>query len=214
MTKKTKKTTKDDELMELEDELRELEEKDKQDQKEHAKKSKKDWKNDEIEKLTEENKQLKSEIDKLNNILKNTQQQYLSLKNDFDAHVNRTKSNEETNKINMQINLLKKILPVFDDFFTSIQMLPEDIKKSKVWEWLILIWDKLLKELDHQYIQQIKTIWEAPNEEFHDILSMQNTDDETQKGKIIAEIKRWYYIKKDWSTRVIYPAKVVVWSIT
>ncbi len=73
-----------------------------------------------------------------------------------------------------------------------------------------LTYDNAVKTLQGLGISQIPTIGEEPNIELHEPLSVEPTDDEALKGKIIREFQPGYIYEKNGTTKVISAAKVIV----
>jgi len=160
--------------------------------------------------LKEENEKLNKKIKELEEILANSQIQYVSLKNEFDAYQKRIKDNEEKFKQAIFEKTILEIIPILELFMESYKHLPEEFKKHKWTEWLDIINKKILTFLENKWIEIIPTVWNEADENIHEIIHIQEVDDKNKKWKIIQEIKKWYVIKtKNWK-KVLLPAKVVV----
>jgi len=163
----------------------------------------------ELEKLKEENKKLNKQLEEKDEILKNTQLQYLTLKNDFDLLTRRMKENELKLKDEILEKTILKFLPIFEDFMKSYEHLPEEFKEHKWTEWLSLINKKLNNFLQEYNIEIIKTVWEEVDDNLHEIIWVEPSD---EKNKVIKEITKGYLIKKWDDIKVLKPAKVIVWQ--
>jgi molecular chaperone GrpE len=103
------------------------------------------------------------------------------------------------------------ILPILELFEVSYDHIPDEFKKHKWTEGLDIINKKIMNFLKENNIEIIPTIDEDVNEELHEVIWIQNTS-EDKKWKIIQEVKKWYILKtKDW-TKVLQPAKVIIWQ--
>jgi len=193
----TKKKNKKDEVKELE-EMLEKEVKDK------------DCK-EEINLLKKENEKLKKELKEKEEILKNTQLQYLQLKNDFDSFTRRVKENEQKMKQEIFEKTLLKFIPILEDFMKSYEHLPEEFKDHKWTEGLVLINKKLWKFLEDNKIEIIDTSGEL-NEEHHEVIWVNPVEDEEKKWKIIQEVTKWYIVNYGDNKKVLIPAKVIIWQ--
>lgn len=166
---------------------------------------------DELEILKKENEKLKRQLQDKEEILKNTQVQYLSLKNEFDAFTKRVEENKAKHKDEIFEKTIIKFLPILEDFMKSYEHLPEEFKEHKWTEGLNLINKKINSFLQEQWIEMIPTIWEQVDEQIHEVIWMHPVDDE-KKWKIIQEVKKWYVIKKQDKQKVLLPAKVILWQ--
>ena len=153
--------------------------------------------------LEEENKKLKQ-------IAATIQNQYLSLNEEFEKYRKRIKQQEENKKIEILTDTVKKIIPLIENLRISIENIPEDIKNHKWVEGIVLTYKNLLKILESLNIYQKDSIWQTPNELYHEPISILETKDKNMKWKIIAEHQKCY-IYKNWDKEiVILPAKVII----
>lgn len=166
---------------------------------------------EDLEKLEEENKKLQRKIKEQEEALKNTQLQYISLKNEFDSFSKRIKLNEKKQKDEMFEKMILKIIPIIELLISSYNHLPVEFKGHKWTEWFDIINKKINSFLEQSHIEAIKTIWEDIDETKHEVLGMEPVEDKKQKNKIIKEIKKWYILKKGNENKVLLPAKVIVW---
>jgi len=196
MTKKHHK----DEAKELEKELnKELE----KSQKENCEK--------ELEKLKQENEKLKRKLADSEEILKNTQLQYVQLKNEFDAYQRRIQAQQQKLKQEAFEKVILNILPILELFIQSYEHLPEEFKEHKWTEGLTIINKKISQFLENSGIEVIPTVGEEPDETMHEIIHVQEVSDD-KKWKIIQEVKKWYILKTPDGKKVLIPAKVVIWQ--
>jgi len=165
----------------------------------------------ELEKLKKENDKLKRKLTDTEEILKNTQVQYLSLKNEFDAFTKRVEENKLKDKEEIFEKTIIKFLPILEDFIKSYEHLPQEFKDHKWTEWLNLVNKKINSFLQEQWIEIIPTIWEQVDEQIHEVIWIHPVDD-NKKWKIIQEVKKWYILNKQDKQKVLLPAKVVLWQ--
>ena len=161
----------------------------------------------EIEQLSQENTKLLEEIDKLKEILSNTQSQYIGLKNDFDLFQNKIKVEEKEKEFKLLVDIFKRLLPVLNDVFVLWTNVPKQIKENKWFEWYLIIEKKLQDFLKNFNINVIPTVWNSIDEQLHEIVWVVNWN---KKWQIVQEVQKWYYIKNNWEKLVILPAKVIV----
>ena len=166
--------------------------KDETKEKGHKSKGKKDQKLQKVE----------EELEKVND-------KYLRLYSEYDNYRKRTiKEKIELSKT-AATDIISTLLPVLDDFerainaFTSISNGPNPLK-----EGVILIYTKLFTILNQQGLEQMKTIGEEFNTDFHDAITHIPAPIPEQKGKVIDEVEKGYTL----NGKVIRYAKVVVGS--
>ena len=164
-----------------------------------------------IKSLEKENQKLKKDLQEKEEILKNTQLQYLQLKNDFDSFSRRVSENEQKMKQEIFEKTVLKFIPILEDFMKSYEHLPENFKEHKWTEWLSLIHKKLWKFLEEHKIEIIDTSWDV-NEEHHEIIWVNPVEDEEKKWKIIQEVTKWYIVDYWDNKKVLQPAKVIIWQ--
>ncbi len=143
-------------------------------------------------------------------IAKKAQYDYIMLKSEFDSYIRRMESDSKEWKINQLIELAKKLLPIIDQLGQSVSHIPADLEDNTWAAWVKLTYENAVKTLAWLWISQIPTIWHEPDMEMHDPLSVEPTEDESLKGKIIREFQPGYIYEKDWVKKVITAAKVIV----
>ncbi len=143
-------------------------------------------------------------------IAKKAQYDYIMLKSEFDSYVRRMESDEKEGKVGALIDVAKKLLPIVDQLGQSVSHIPADLDSNTRAQWVKLTYDNAVKTLQGLGISQIPTIGEEPNIELHEPLSVEPTDDEALKGKIIREFQPGYIYEKNGTTKVISAAKVIV----
>ncbi len=166
--------------------------------------------NEKIKKLQQENQTLKEELNKFKNLLVNLKVQYQNLYDDFQSYKNMVSKRESQQKLNTLIEIIKKIIPLIENIRLSVENIPEDIKDHQWVKWIQLTYKNLLKTLENLNIYQIDSIWKEPDEQYHEPIWTQKTEDESKKWKIIKEHQKCYIYKDWWTEIVICPAKVVI----
>lgn len=143
-------------------------------------------------------------------IAKKAQYDYIMLKSEFDSYIRRMESDSKESKVNQLVELAKKLLPIIDQLGQSVSHIPADLEDNTWAAWVKLTYENAVKTLSLLWISQIPTIWHEPDMELHDPLSVEATEDDTLKGKIIREFQPWYVYEKDGAKKVITAAKVIV----
>ena len=102
--------------------------------------------------------------------------------------------------------IFKQIIPVLDDFERAFKSMKEisDINVFKQGEELI--YNKLKNILTQSGLQEMKAAGEIFNPDLHDAVTNVPAPLEEQKGKVIDEVEKGYYL----NGKVIRHAKVVV----
>lgn len=103
-------------------------------------------------------------------------------------------------------DLLKKFLPIVDDFVRSVESGAETKDFNSFFEGVALIKNKLMKMLDELDVKQIEALGEPFNVDFHEALMRQPSD--KPEDTVVAELEPGYTYKD----KVIRHAKVIVSS--
>ena len=117
-----------------------------------------------------------------------------------------------TNKEHLELissansNLLKDLVPVLDDFERAItnNETSEDIASVK--EGFLLIYNKYKGILESKGVKPITAKGDIFNSDIHEAIVNVPVEDESQKGKVIEDIEKGYYL----NDKVIRFSKVVV----
>jgi len=105
----------------------------------------------------------------------------------------------------MAADLILELLPIHDHFKRSLEHIPDEDKKQDWVTGITHIKSQLDKFLKDRGVEEIKTIGEAFNPEFHEAVSKQESDDQ-ESDVIIQEVNSGYTL----NGKVIMPAKVIV----
>lgn len=154
--------------------------------------------------------ELQAKIKDLEEVAKKAQYDYVMLKYDFDSYQRRMEQDAKDGKSQMLADIMKKFLPVIDQLSYSVDHMPEDMKSNTFADGVKLVYDNAMKTLANFWIEKIATIGEEPDSELHEPLSVEPTDDEAMKGKIIKEYEAGYVLKQGEAKKVIKAAKVIV----
>jgi molecular chaperone GrpE len=143
---------------------------------------------------------LEAEIVQLND-------KYLRLYSEFDNYRKRTlKEKIELSKTASE-EIILSILPVLDDFERAIRAFEiSDESTDSLKHGIILIFGKFINILSQQGLQQMKTIGEEFNTDFHEAITNITAVDPAMKGRVVDEIEKGYIL----NGKVIRFAKVVV----
>ena len=149
------------------------------------------------ENLTDENK-----IDELND-------KFLRLYSEFDNYRKRTLKEKIDLSKTASADVITALLPVLDDFERAIRALSfSEHSDQAMKDGIILIYNKFLNILTQKGLEQMKTIGEAFNTDFHEAITNIPAPSDDLKGKVVDEVEKGYLL----NGKVIRYAKVVVGS--
>ena len=133
----------------------------------------------------------------------------MRLYSDFDNYRKRTlKERIELSK-SASADLIIKLLPVLDDFERAIKAFDVTTDAGLAMkDGTILIFNKLFTILNQQGLEQMRTLGESFDTDFHEAITNIPSPLPEQKGKIIDELEKGYLL----NGKVIRYAKVVVGS--
>jgi molecular chaperone GrpE len=170
---------------------------------------------DESQPVVEEKKEKQSrsrhkkdeKTEKLEADLATVNDKYLRLYSEFDNYRKRTiKERIELTKT-ASADMIISVLPVLDDFERAIKAFEISAESTDALKHgIILIFNKFMTILNQQGLEQIMTIGEDFNTDFHEAITNIPVETPEQKGKVIDEIEKGYLL----NGKVIRFAKVVV----
>jgi molecular chaperone GrpE len=98
-----------------------------------------------------------------------------------------------------------KILPVLDNFEAAEKAIPDDLKNDGNVKGLLMIKAQIQDFLKSQGLEEMKTVGESFNPNFHEVVEQVEEKDK-ESGVIIEEIQKGYKV----NGRLLRPAKVKV----
>lgn len=155
-------------------------------------------------------KELEAQVQEKEEIARNSQIAYLNLKADFDILQRQTQQKIETADRDAVLKVVKDLLPFIENLRKSLLNLSDEAKTSSMGQGLQMMYDNLLKSLEKLKVRPIEAIGLAPDAQFHEPVSMQPTDDEKLKGKIIQEFEQGFVYENGNDKLVITPSKVII----
>jgi molecular chaperone GrpE len=102
-------------------------------------------------------------------------------------------------------NLLRKLLPVLDDFDRAIATMPEALQKLSWSQGLLMVRRKLEAILESEGVESIETEGEAFDPYYHEAVTHEEMEG-YEEGEIIGEVQKGYVL----GDRVLRPALVRV----
>jgi molecular chaperone GrpE len=131
---------------------------------------------------------------------------YLRLSAEFDNYRKRTLK-ERTDLIKTAGDeILKKILPVIDNFERAIKAMEQSSDVASLKEGVVLIYNHFKDFIQQQGIKEIKAMNEKFNPDFHEAVTTIPAPTEEQKGTILDVIEKGYILHE----KVVRYSKVVV----
>ena len=130
---------------------------------------------------------------------------YLRLFSEFDNFRKRTAKEKLDLTVTASENVIKDILPVFDDFERAIQNMEKNGNEADL-QGVTLIFNKLKDTLKKKGLEEIEAMDAEFNTDEHEALTMIPAPDESKKGKVLDVIQKGYKL----NGKVIRFARVVV----
>lgn len=131
---------------------------------------------------------------------------YLRLYSEFDNYKRRTaKERIELAKTANQ-EMMVALLPVVDDFDRARQSMQTAQDVESVKEGVELIFNKLTAILQQKGLKPMEATGKAFDAEIHEAITQIPAPDETQKGKVIDQVEKGYYL----NDKVVRFAKVII----
>lgn len=132
---------------------------------------------------------------------------FLRLYSEFDNYRKRTIKERIDLSKTASAEVITDLLPVLDDFERAIKAFAEtDSADSALKEGIILIFNKFLNIMTQKGLEQMKTIGEPFDTDFHEAITNIPAPSPDLKGKVVDEIEKGYLL----NGKVIRYAKVVV----
>ncbi|MFH1297725.1 MAG: nucleotide exchange factor GrpE [Bacteroidota bacterium] len=134
---------------------------------------------------------------------------FLRLYSEFDNYRKRTLKEKIELSRNASAEVITDLLPALDDFERAIKAFSETgDSNAALKEGIILIYNKFLNVLTQKGLEQMKTIGEPFDTDFHEAITNIPAPSPDLKGKVVDEIEKGYLL----NGKVIRYAKVVVGS--
>jgi molecular chaperone GrpE len=150
-------------------------------------------------KTGEDETDLKDQLESLND-------KYLRLYSDFDNYRRRSLKEIFDIRKNASEDVVVKLLPIMDDFERAITAFDATENSQGLKDGIILIFNKFMTILTSVGLEQMKTVGESFNTDFHEAITSIPVTNEEMKNKVVDEIEKGYLL----NGKVIRYAKVVV----
>ena len=145
-------------------------------------------------------------VAKLEEELSEMKDKYLRLYSEFDNYKRRTSKERLDLLKTANQEMVVALLPVIDDFDRARQSMHQAQDIASVKEGVDLIYNKLYSILQQKGLKPMDAVGAAFDAEVHEAITQVPAPDESQKGKIIDEVEKGYYLHD----KVIRFAKVVI----
>lgn len=147
-----------------------------------------------------------SKIEKLQNELSKTKDDYLRLMAEFDNFRRRVAKEKIDLITTASEGVLKNLLPIIDDFERALQNIEQSEDSEAVKQGTNLIYKKLKDFLKSNGVEEIEAVGLDLDTDLHEAIAQLPASDSKQKGKIIEVTQKGYKLGE----KVIRFAKVVV----
>ena len=149
---------------------------------------------------------VEKEIESLSREINDLKDKNLRLMAEFDNYRKRTLKEKSELILNGGEDVLKKLLPLVDDFERAIQAMETSTDTQAVKDGIDLIYTKLMSFLNENGVTAIPTENEDFNTDLHEAVTTFPAPSEEMKGKIIECISKGYSLRE----KVIRYSKVIV----
>lgn len=102
--------------------------------------------------------------------------------------------------------IVKKILPILDDFDHMMQKSNGEENEQSVIEGAKMIYEKLFQSLKEYGVEKVEALGKEFDPQVHEALMMQKISDKENNGKVVSVFQEGYKLRD----RLLRPSKVVV----
>jgi molecular chaperone GrpE len=148
----------------------------------------------------------KDPVDVLKSEIAELKDKYLRLYADFENFRRRTAKEKLEMISGASAEVVKAILPIVDDFERAKVSFESSKEVDALKEGVDLIYTKLYKTLESKGLKPMNSKGEVFDADLHESIAQFPAPDETQKGKVIDEIEKGYFLHD----KVIRYAKVII----
>lgn len=157
------------------------------------------------EELSAEEKMAK-ELEEAKQALEDYKDKYLRLSAEFDNYRKRTLKEKAELIKNGGEKAISAVLPILDDLERALQNMQKADDVKAMYEGIDLIYQKFLKNLNHEGLVKMEPVGENFDTDFHEAIALVPAPEEAQKGKVLDCVQTGYKLNE----KVIRHAKVVV----
>ncbi|QNF33829.1 nucleotide exchange factor GrpE [Adhaeribacter swui] len=155
----------------------------------------------EEEKVEENGQSSKAEAE-----LNDLKDKYLRLYSEFDNYKRRTSKERLDLLKTANQEMMVALLPVLDDFDRARQAMETAQDVEGVKAGVDLIYNKLQSIMQQKGLKPMEAVGQTFDADLHEAITQIPAPDETQKGKVIDQVEKGYYL----NDKVIRFAKVII----
>ena len=147
-------------------------------------------------------KEMYTELEEKDNLLKEKEERYLRMYAEFENYKKRTEKEKQNTALYAKADVVEMLLPVIDSMENAIaiETADENLKQG-----ISLMFEQIRIFLEKNGVEEIGKIGEEFNPELHDAISIQEVEN-ANSGEIISVFRKGYKIKD----RIIRHAMVIV----
>ncbi|UEX91075.1 nucleotide exchange factor GrpE [Staphylococcus ratti] len=145
------------------------------------------------------------EISTLKTQVEAEQEKYLRLYAEFENYKRRIQKENDTQRKYQAQGVLNDVLPALDNFERALQIEGDDESFKSLKKGVEMVYSSLVKALEDNGLEAIKTEGEAFDPNFHQAV-VQDNNPEFESGQITEELQKGYKLKE----RVLRPSMVKV----
>jgi molecular chaperone GrpE len=146
------------------------------------------------------------ELEKLEFQLSESKDKYLRLYSDFENYKKRINRERIDLIKSAGQEIMASILPMLDDMERAIKAMTGATDVDAIKEGVQLIYQKMKSITESKGLKPMETVGKEFDADLHDAIANVPVKDEKQKGKVVEEIEKGYYL----NDKVIRHAKVIV----
>ena len=162
--------------------------------------------NETTEGLPDAAQQESGELAKMELELSAAKDKYLRLYSDFDNYKKRINRERVDLIMTAGQDVMMSILPMIDDMERALKAMTEAKSIEAVKEGIQLVYQKMKTITEGKGLKAMQAVGTDFDADLHDAIANVPVTDEKQKGKVIEEIEKGYYL----NDKVIRHAKVIV----
>ena len=156
--------------------------------------------------VAEETESPASELEKLQAELAEMKDKYLRLYSEFDNYKRRTSKEKIETMQTANRELMVALLPILDDVDRTNNSLESAQSIEALKEGVNLVFSKLTRTLEQKGLKALDSLGTEFDSELHEAVTQIPAPSEDQKGKIVDELEKGYYLNE----KLIRYAKVVI----
>lgn len=147
-------------------------------------------------------KEMYTELEEKDNLLKEKEERYLRMYAEFENYKKRTEKEKQNTMLYAKADVVEMLLPVIDSMENAIGIETQD---QNLKQGIGLMFEQIKIFLEKNGVEEIGKVGEEFNPELHDAISIQEVEN-ANSGEIISVFRKGYKIKD----KIIRHAMVIV----